>query len=71
MAKRVKAPRKPEFNPIEGEFDLVSQNNFSYESIPTPRKLTVYENMQHVVREEFTIEEDAELRVDGSFMVEE
>lgn len=71
MAKPVKPKNKIAFNPIEGQFDLVSDNNFSYESIPTPKKLVIRENHQMVVREEFDIEDGAELRVEGTFMMEE
>lgn len=71
MSIPVKPKKKIAFNPIEGQFDLVSDNNFSYESVPSPKKLTIPNNHQMVVREEFEIEDGAELRVDGSFMVEE
>lgn len=71
MAKPVKPKKKIAFNPVEGQFDMVSDNNFSYEGIPAPKKLTIPENHQMVVREEFEIEAGAELRVEGSFMMEE
>ena len=70
MAKKIKPVKKIAFNPIEGQFDLVTDNNFSYESVPDNKKLTVYENMQHVVHEQFDIEDGSELRLDGSLIVE-
>lgn len=69
MAKPVKPKKKIAFNPIEGQFDLVTDNNFSYESVPSPKILTIRENHQMTVHEEFDLE--GELRLDGSLMVEE
>lgn len=71
MSKPVRPKRKIALNPIEGKFDLVSDNNFSYESVPSPKKLTIPENHQMIVREEFEIEDGAELRLEGSLMVED
>lgn len=71
MAKPVKPKKKVAFNAIEGQFDLVSDNNFSYEGIPAPKKLTIPENHQMIIREEFDIEDGAELRLEGSLMVED
>ena len=71
MSKPVKPKKKIAFNPIEGQFDLVPDNNFSYEGIPAPKKLTIPENHQMIVREQFDIEDGAELRLEGSIMVEE
>lgn len=69
MAKRVRAKRKVVFNPIEGEFDIISDNNFSYVSVPEGRKLEIPENMQMAVHgcEEI----DGEMRIDGELIVEE
>lgn len=71
MAVPVKPKKKIAFNPIEGQFDLVTDNNFSYESIPSPKKLTIPKNHQMTVHEEFEIEDGAELRAEGSLIVEE
>lgn len=70
MGKRVKPKNKIVLNP-DGEFDYVADNNFSYESVPTPKKLQIPENHQMVVHELFEVEQDAELRVDGSLIMEE
>lgn len=69
MAKKVKPKVKIEFNPIEGQFDLITDNNFSYESVPEQKVLTIPDNHQMIVREEFELE--GELRLEGSLMVEE
>lgn len=69
MAKPVKPKKKIAFNPIEGQFDLVTDNNFSYESVPDQKVLTIRENHQMIIREEFDLV--GELRLDGSLMVEE
>lgn len=71
MSKPVRPKKKIAFNPLEGKFDLVSDNNFSYESVPAPKKLTIPENHQMIVHEEFEIEAGAELRLDGSLILEE
>ena len=71
MSKPVRPKKKIAFNPLEGKFDLVSDNNFSYESVPTPKKLTIPENNQMIVYEGFDIEPGAELRLDGSLILEE
>ena len=69
MAKPVKPKKKVALNPLTGEFDLVTDNNFSYESVPSPKVLTIPENHQMVVHEEFDLE--GELRLDGSLIIEE
>ena len=71
MSKPVKPKKKIAFNPIEGQFDLVSDNNFSYESVPSPKKLTIPNNHQMIVHEEFDLEEGAELRLEGTLIMEE
>ncbi len=70
MSKPVKPKKKIAFNPLEGQFDLITDNNFSYKSVPTNKKLKVPENMQMIVHEEFQVEEDAELLLDGELVVE-
>lgn len=69
MALPVKPKKKIAFNPIEGQFDLVTDNNFSYESIPNEKVLTIRENHQMVMHEEFDLE--GELRLEGTLIVEE
>ncbi len=71
MAKPVKPKKKIAVNPITGLLDLVSDNNFSYESVPGPKKLTIPDNHQMTVHEQFDIEDGAELRLDGSLIIEE
>lgn len=69
MAKRTRAKRKVVFNPIEGEFDIISDNNFSYLSVPEDRRLEIPENMQMTVHGCF--ENDGDLIVEGDVIVEE
>lgn len=69
MSKPVKPKQKIAFNPTTGEFDLVTDNNFSYESVPSPKVLNIRDNHQMIIHEEFEIE--GELRLDGSLIVEE
>lgn len=69
MALPVKPKKQIAFNPIEGKFDLVTGNNFSYESVPLNKKLTIRQNEQMIVHEDFIIE--GELRLDGSLIVED
>lgn len=71
MGKRVKPKKRLDLNPVSGEFDLITDNNFSYEGIPENRKLEIPENMQMKVCEEFDMEENTELRLDGSIIIEE
>lgn len=69
MTKQVKPKKKIVFNPIEGTFDVVTDNNFSYESVPELKKLTIPCNNQMIVMGQFDL--DGELRLEGSFIVEE
>lgn len=69
MAKRIKPVKKIAFNPIEGSFDLVTDNNFSYESVPSKKRLKIYENMQMIVCDSFDVE--GELVLDGHLVLEE
>jgi len=71
MGKSVRPRRKISINPTTGKLDLVSDNNFSYESVPNNKRLHIPENHQMVVREEFEIETGSELKLDGSLIVEE
>jgi hypothetical protein len=69
MSLPVKPKKKIAFNPLEGEFDLVTDNNFSYESVPANKKLKIPQNMQMVVHNDFDIE--GELVLDGTLIVED
>jgi hypothetical protein len=69
MGKPVKPKRKVVLNPLSGRFDLVSDNNFSYESVPDNKKLTIQENHQMVVYEGLDV--DGELDLYGSVILEE
>lgn len=69
MPDRIKPKTKIDFNIIEGEFDLITDNNFSYESVPENRRLTVYQNMQMIVHEGFDV--DGSLNLDGSLILED
>lgn len=59
---KVKPPKKIIINPIEGEFDFISDNNFSYQSVPLNKKLTIHENMQMIVMNGFIIEGTLDLK---------
>lgn len=59
---KVKPPKKIVINPIEGEFDFVSDNNFSYQGVPVNKKLTIYENMQMTVFNGFNLEGTLDLK---------
>lgn len=69
MTKKVKPVKKIVINPLEGDFDLITDNNFSYESVPQNKKLVIYENMQMTVMEGFEL--DGELILDGNMFLEE
>lgn len=66
----VKPKQKVVFNPIEGKFDLVTGNNFSYTSVPTGKKLLIPENMQMAVFDG-GIDVDGTLEIDGQLIIEE
>lgn len=68
MALPVKPKKKIAFNPIEGQFDLVTDNNFSYESVPNEKVLIIRENHQMILHEDFDLE--GELRLEGTLIVE-
>lgn len=63
MAKPVKPKKRLELNPLTGEFDLTTDNNFNYQSIPTGKKLLIPENHQMINFTEFEI--DGDLTLDG------
>lgn len=69
MSKPVKPKKKLNVNPITGNLDLITDNNFSYESVPESKRLKIPENHQMVLHEEFDLE--GELVIDGSLIMEE
>ena len=68
MSKPVKPKNKISLNPLEGQFDLTTGNNFSYESVPNNKKLLVRDNEQMIVTESFELE--GELILDGKLVLE-
>jgi hypothetical protein len=69
MAKKVKPKTKLAINPLTGGIDLITDNNFSYESVPQDKKLEIPENMQMAYFGTFDL--DGELIINGSFVVED
>lgn len=69
MSKSVKPKKKIVINPLTAELELVTDNNFSYESVPINKKLKIPENHQMVVFDGFDL--DGELQIDGSFILED
>lgn len=69
MAKPVKSKKSLTINPTTGKLDLITGNNFSYESIPAGKKLKIRENEQMRVAEQFDIE--GELDLQGMLDIEE
>lgn len=68
MSKPVKPKNKISLNPLEGQFDLTTGNNFSYESVPSNKKLLIRDNEQMIVTESFELE--GELILDGKLVLE-
>lgn len=69
MTGRVKPKTKISFNVIEGQFDLITENNFSYVSVPAGKKLKIRENMQMAVHGCEAV--DGTLEIDGELIIEE
>lgn len=67
--KNIKPKRRVVVNPTTGELDTVSDNNFSYESVPENSKLVIHANNQMIVRDEFTVDGDLELQ--GALILED
>ena len=65
---QVKPTKELDLNPVTGELELVSGNNFSYRGVPADKRLKIPENMQMAIFGEFTLEGD--LYVEGEFVVE-
>jgi hypothetical protein len=68
MSTPIKPKQKISLNPLEGQFDLVTGNNFSYESVPENKKLKIRENEQMFVADEFYLA--GELLLDGRLILE-
>lgn len=68
MTAKVKPRIKLTFNPIEGSFSLVTDNNFSYEVIPSPQFLIVPQGNQMMVVEEVDVE--GTLWLEGAMILE-
>lgn len=69
MVKRVKPKNKIIFDPLKGEFDVITGNNFSYESVPESLILEIRENEQMAVFGEFEL--IGTLNNDGSLIIED
>jgi len=69
MAKKVKPKKKFAINPLTGGIELITDNNFSYESVPQGKKLEIPENMQMAHFGIFELE--GELDINGSMIVED
>jgi hypothetical protein len=69
MAKKVKPKIKIAFNVLEGQFDYITDNNFSYKNVPTGKKLPIRENHQMIVLGCFEV--DGTVEIDGELAVEE
>lgn len=68
MSEPVKPKKKVIINPL-GELDIVTDNNFSYESVPEGKKLTIPSNHQMIVHEGFIVDGDLDLK--GTLVLEE
>ena len=69
MAKAVKPKKKLDFNPVSGEFDLVTDNNFSYEEVPEDKRLRIRDNHQMALHGCHKV--DGTLIVEGTLVVTE
>lgn len=67
MSKPIKPKKKISFNPLEGQFDLTTDNNFSYVSTPLNKRLLIATNHQMIVSQEFIV--DGEIIIDGELVV--
>ena len=67
--KKVKPRVKVELNPLTGEFDLITDNNWSYRTVPENKKLRIPGNMQMAHHGCFEI--DGTMEVDGDLVIEE
>lgn len=69
MSKAIKPKRKIVVNPLTGNLEFITDNNFSYENVPVNKKLTIRENHQMVVYDGFEVDGDLDLY--GSLILEE
>jgi hypothetical protein len=69
MSKPVRPKKKIIVNPLEGQLEYVVDNNFSYESVPLNKTLTIAENNQMILME--GLELDGTLNLDGTLILEE
>lgn len=70
MSHKIVRPKKRiVINPTSGKLDSVTDNNFSYESVPENTKLVVHENNQMIVVDGFSV--DGELDLYGSLILED
>lgn len=67
--KLIKPKKRVVVNPLTGQFEYVTDNNFSYESVPEHAKLVIHENNQMIVYEGFSVDGDLDLH--GSLILEE
>ena len=67
--KNIKPKKRIVVNPTTGKLDTVTDNNFSYESVPEGTRLFIYMNNQMIVRDEFTVDGDLELQ--GALILED
>ena len=67
--KSIRPKTKTIVNPLTGKLEQVKDNNFSYESVPVNKRLTIHENNQMIVHEGFEV--DGELDLYGSLILEE
>lgn len=70
MSQKIVRPKKRiVINPTNGKLDSVTDNNFSYESVPENTRLVVHENNQMLVVDGFSV--DGELDLYGSLILED
>lgn len=67
--KTIRPKKRIVINPMTGNLDSVTDNNFSYEKVPQNRKLIIHENHQMLVVDE--LEVDGDLDLYGSLILEE
>ena len=67
--KPVRPKKRIVINPTSGKLDSVTDNNFSYESVPEHSKLVIHENNQMLVVDGFSV--DGELDLYGSLILED
>lgn len=69
MSKPVKPKTKIVLNPVEGQLDVVTDNNFSYEETPPNKQLKIRENHQMTLIGKHQV--DGILIIDGTLVVTE